>query len=95
MSFAPEYWIVILAAIQNAMQLSLERIDELRARGVKLDDISKEDTTALAAPILIRAFVVDVLVKHGIITPDAGAKLGYSSLMRTVNEVWEREQQKS
>jgi hypothetical protein len=85
MSFAPAYWVVILAAVQMAMKSSLNRLDELRSQGVKPDEISEAETTALVAPIMIRSFIIDVLAKHGVIKPEAGAKVGYSALMTAVD----------
>jgi hypothetical protein len=54
----------------------------------RLEDISPEETTAISGPILVRAFIIDVLVKHGSMTREAGGKLGYASLMPMVNESW-------
>ncbi len=86
-SLTPRYWVVVLAAIQRSAQTSLQRAEELRKHGVKQEEISEAETTALIAPVLIRAFIIDVLVKHGVIKPEAGERIGYTALMEAVTDV--------
>lgn len=81
-AMAPDYWVVVLAALDRAVQDSLRRGAELAARGVKPEDISDVDRTVLTAPLLIRGFVIDVLVKHGIMRPEASSRIGYEATLR-------------
>jgi hypothetical protein len=81
-TLSPDYWVIVLAALERAVQNSQRIGAELAARGISPENVSDADRTALAAPILIRGFVIDVLVKHGIMRPEASSQLGYEATLR-------------
>ena len=81
-AMAPTYWVIVLAALGQAVQHSARRGAELAAQGIRPEDVSDTDRTALTAPLLIHAFLVDILVKHGVMKPDVSDRIGYDAVLR-------------
>lgn len=85
-AFPTKYWIAIVASLNPLVRVALRDIDDLREQGVGQEDLDDVRVTALVTPIIARARVIDVLVKHGVIRPAVGEAMGYDALMRSVEE---------
>lgn len=86
LSMTPTYWVVVLGALETQVQAALRTGAELRSRNVKVEDIPDAERTALTAPVLIRSFLVDLLVKHGVLKPEVSEAMGYKALMATLQQ---------
>jgi nucleoside 2-deoxyribosyltransferase len=83
----PDYWVIVTAALDHVVQAAKRAADDLRKRGVDPKTLSQEEVTAIIGPLFVRGFVIDVLVKHGVMTKEAGEKHGYATLTRIINEL--------
>lgn len=84
--FPTRYWVLILAAVDQMVQVSMRAIEDLRRGGRNPETLSEAEQTALAGPILVRGAIVDVLVKRGAMEKEAADKMGYSMLVREVEK---------
>jgi uncharacterized protein (DUF1330 family) len=85
-AFPTRYWVLILAAVDQMVQVSMRAIDDLRQSGRNPETLSEPEQTALAGPILVRGAIVDVLVKRGAMKKEAADKMGYGTLVREVEK---------
>jgi len=86
MAFSHEYWVMILASINESAKGALSMINELRDSGTKQEDLTELDRRALAGPIIIQSKIVDELHKVGVVTDEAAEKGGFKSLMKKFNK---------
>jgi hypothetical protein len=84
------YWIVILAALQSAVDRGFARMLELREQGFtpkEAMELPPEQITAMAGPLIARCIIVDALSEKGIMTKEAAQRLGTEALQRQLEAV--------
>lgn len=74
-------WIVALGALDLLVPHALRGIDELKQKGIKPEDVPREQAIALGGPVVVRGILVKELAAHGIMTPEANEKLGIDALL--------------
>lgn len=82
--FSPEYWVVILAAVDEAVKVSKQAIERPPDSGKDPESLSPERRIALVGPLIVRGAIVDVLVKNGVMKRSAADAFGYDALRRMV-----------
>jgi len=84
------YWILILAALQPAIDTGLARMLEMRERGFtpkEAMELPPEQITAISGPFIARCIIVDALAEKGIMTKEAAQRLGTEALQRQLKAV--------
>lgn len=82
--FPSEYWVLILTAVDQQVQVSARAIEDMRRTGRNPETLSQAEQTVLAGPLIVRGAIVDVLVKHGVMNKTAANDMGYETLKHAV-----------
>ena len=86
MAFATRYWVLLLAAVDQMVPVSLKALEDLRRAGRTPESITKPEQVALAGPLIVRGAIIDELVKHKVMKKGAADKMGYEALLREVEK---------
>lgn len=80
---ADAQWVVVLAILDGFIKDRLEpKLEKLRKLGTLPSDISPENRTALAGPLIARGVIVKALHEAGVMKPEANDALGIDALMK-------------
>ena len=78
---------MLLAILDQAIDKSVRPgIEKLKKKGIKLTEITEEQATTLAGPIMIRGVIVKELVSRGVMKPEAQERLGIDKLMEAAEK---------
>jgi len=81
------HWVVLLAILDQAIDKSVRPgIEKLKKKGIKLTEITDEQATTLAGPLMIRGVIVKELVSRGVMKPEAQERLGIDKLMEAAEK---------
>jgi hypothetical protein len=83
-----KYWIVVLSGLEFLVGKAHERLEEMKRYGLNIENFKELPSpvvTSLVGPLIARAMVVDELVKEGVMTEEAGSKLGTEWVQRLID----------
>jgi len=82
------HWVAVLALLdQVGVALSAQEMVRLRGEGKTEKDLATEEVTAIMAPLIARAAIVDKLAELGEITPEARDGAGTPYLERWMSRL--------
>jgi hypothetical protein len=88
-----KYWVVILASLDMLVKTSKTNITTLREQGFtpeRLKELPDEYITALAGPIIARSMIIEPLAEKGIMTKEAGERLGKKFIQNLIDKSTKR-----
>jgi hypothetical protein len=81
------HWIVLLAILDEVIHKNVKPgIEKLKKKGIKLTEITDEQATTLAGPLMIRGIIVKELISRGVMKPEAEKKLGIDKLFEAAEK---------
>ena len=81
------HWVVLLAILDQVIQKTVgPEIERLKKKGIKLTEITDEQATTLAGPLMIRGIIVKELVARGVMKPEAEKRLGIDKLLEAAEK---------
>lgn len=81
------HWVVLLAILDQAIDKTVRpEIEKLKKKGIILTEITDEQATTLAGPLMIRGVIVKELVSMGVMKPEAQKRLGIDKLMEAAEK---------
>jgi len=81
-----KHWVIVLAGVEALVQDATRRIKELKAQGVDHSTLPEPMVTALAAPTIVRGILVKALTEHGLMTPEANARMGIDKINEAIQK---------
>lgn len=92
------YWVIVLAALEPAMQAVVKEIEKLREAGHNMETISEipdELVTGIVGTMLARGTIIDTLIERGVMKPEASRRGAQHILNATDKVVSEYRRQKN
>jgi|SRR6267142_6475739 len=80
----PKHWVIVLAGVEGLVKDAAKRVKELKAQKVDQSTLPHAMITALAAPTIVRGIITKALTEHGIMTPEANARLGIDKINEAI-----------
>ena len=81
-SLPVRYWITVLGLTDGFIGEKVKpKLEELKKRGAKLDDVPDPVKVVLMGPVFARGAIIDALVETGAMKPEAKTQLGTDTLL--------------
>ena len=90
-SLPVRYWITVLGLTDEFIGKNVKpKVEELKKRGAKLEDVPDPMKAVLMGPVFARGAIVDALVDAGVMKPEAKAKLGTDTLLAMARKYYDQ-----
>ena len=81
------HWVVLLGILDQVIDKSVQPgIEKLKKKGIKLTEITDEQATTLAGPLMIRGIIVKELISRGVMKPEAEKRLAIDKLFEAAEK---------